>query len=109
VRGKPPPSGGVEMDFMSQAVDRGLSLSEGIRVVTLPDADSVFHDVVVAAIAGLNGNAQPGRNAIMTALSGVVSAYPNLEIRQQDGLASFESSPRTWYVYRDGIGRTREP
>ncbi len=84
---------------------RGNSVSEGIRVVPLPDDDSDFGSRVRAAVAALDGSAEPDRSAILSALGELTATYPHVEIRQQDRLASFEVSPRTWYVYRDGIGR----
>lgn len=49
-----------------------------LRIVTVPEEDRDFRELVRSVMS---------------------------EIRQQDGLASFEPDPRTWYVYRDGSRR----
>jgi hypothetical protein len=85
------------------------TVDDQIRVVTLPEDDTDFADRVKAAVASLDGNSSPTRVAIMTVLDELLPVYPGLHIRQQDGLASFEATPRTWYVYRDGVGHFGEP
>ncbi len=93
------------MGAFSQSMRRGSSVSEGIRVIPLPDDDAEFGSRVKEAMADLDGNPEPDRGAILSVLGELKTTYPDVEVRQQDRLASFEVSPRTWYVYRDGIGR----
>jgi hypothetical protein len=83
----------------------GLRVNDVLRVVTVPEEDGDFRALVKSAISSLDGEADSPRAALMTVLQRLLPSYPRLEIKQQDGLASFEPDPRTWYVYRDGSHR----
>ena len=78
------------------------NLSGSIRVVCLPDDDAEFGSRVRGAVARIDSAAHHTTAAIMAVLQDLLPTYPSLTIRQQDGLASFEVDPTTWYVYRDG-------
>ena len=81
-----------------------------LRIVAFPDEDEVFVSRVRGAVARLDGGSGKNldiRAALIGVLRDLLPEYPNLEIRQQDGLASFEEEPRTWYFYRDGSATSR--
>lgn len=81
-----------------------------LRLVLFPDDDGAFVGDVNAAMMELERNLADGhdaRSGMVVLLQRLLPAYPALEIRQQDGLASFEADPRTWYVYRDGSAARR--
>jgi hypothetical protein len=81
-----------------------------MRVVLFPDDDGVFVAQVRNAVADFERNVTDGhdtRSGVVEMLRALLPEYPKLEIRQQDGLASFEKDPRTWYIYRDGSARPR--
>ncbi len=89
-----------------QYVPRARGMLNGLRIVTVPEEDQSFADDVRAAVARLDGvKSGPTQAVIMSLLTDQLPIYPRLMIHQQDGLASFEAEPRTWYVYRDGSAR----
>lgn len=76
-----------------------------LRVVAFPDDDVVFVSRVSAAVARLESGSDDHvavRERLIGVLQELLPEYPKLEIRQQNGLASFEDEPRVWYVYREG-------
>ena len=79
-----------------------------IRFITLPDEDAEFRERVRQVMSCLDGG-QLSHETLVAALSDLMCTYPNISIRQQDGLASFEAVPRTWYVFRDGSAFHHEP
>jgi len=96
--------GSLANDLSSEWGHREIEL----RFITLPDEDVEFRDSVRQVMARLDGG-ELSRETLLTALAGLMDAYPNISIRQQNGLASFEAVPRTWYVFRDGSAFHHEP
>ena len=72
------------------------------RVVTLPSDDAKFSDDVRAALAMADDDAESSRVLVMSLLEELLPRYPEMEISQQDGLASYQADPDTLYVYRHG-------
>ncbi len=79
-----------------------------LRFITLPDEDYEFRDSVRRVMSRLDGG-ELSRETLMAALADLMGSYPNISIRQQDGLAAFEAVPRTWYVFRDGSAFSHDP
>jgi hypothetical protein len=75
------------------------------RVVTLPSDDAVFSDDVRAALAKADESADSSRAMVISLLEELLPQYPNMEISQQNGLASYQADPDTLYVYRHGPSR----
>jgi hypothetical protein len=72
------------------------------RVVTLPSDDAEFSDDVRAALAKTDHSAESSQALLVALLEELLPRYPNMEISQQDGLASYLPDPDTMYVYRHG-------
>jgi hypothetical protein len=72
-------------------------------VVTFPRDDAEFARSVDEQFAVVEELDCTSADKMLRLLQDLLAAYPNLEIRQQDGLASFDSEPLTWYAYRDGL------
>ena len=74
-----------------------------VRIVTVPDEDREFNSVVNAALDGIDRDHLPSSTTeVINLLKELLPRYPRMEIHQQNGLASFQGHPNTWYVYRDG-------
>jgi hypothetical protein len=73
-----------------------------LRLVTFPRDDAAFANRVQEAFKVLDEPGRLGTDKIVKLVRELLPAYPEVEIRQQDGLASFDADPMTWYVYRDG-------
>jgi hypothetical protein len=72
------------------------------RVVTLPSEDAEFSADVRAALARADENAQSSRALLIALLEELLPRYPEMEISEQNGLASYQEDPNTLYVYRNG-------
>jgi hypothetical protein len=78
--------------------------------MTFPRADSAFRSAVENAAVRLESRVRDGfdpHGGVLELMQELLPLYPRLEIRQQDGLATYETEPRTWYVYRDGASHAR--
>jgi hypothetical protein len=71
--------------------------------VTFPRDDEEFARTVDDRFRAVEQSDGTPAEKMVRLLQDLLAAYPKLEIRQQDGLASFESEPMTWYAYRDGL------
>ncbi len=79
-----------------------------LNIVTLPEDDPEFHALVTETVRKLSDGHADGHDArpmMAELVRRLLPVYPSLDVRQQDGLASFERNPLTWYVYRDGSHR----
>ena len=72
------------------------------RVVTLPSDDAEFSADVRAALRGADTGAESSQALLIAVLEQLLPRYPNMEISQQNGLASYQADPDTLYVYRHG-------
>jgi len=84
-----------------------MSMTARFRLVSFPRDDAAFARCVDGAQMLLDGNGHdvsgPSAAAVDQLLAELRPLYPKVEIRQQDSLASFDSVPLIWYVYRDGV------
>lgn len=72
------------------------------RVVTLPSDDAEFSYDVRAALTKVDEGAESSPALLIGVLEELLPRYPNMEISQQAGLASYQPDPDTLYVYRHG-------
>ena len=72
------------------------------RVVTMPSDDAEFSADVRAALADADAGAESPRALLIAMIEELLPRYPNMEISQQNGLASYQADPDTLYVYRHG-------
>jgi hypothetical protein len=83
----------------------GARIHSRMRVIASPTDDAPFVKAVDDALARLDASPMPSRERVVRLLEQLLPTYPDVAIRQQDGLASFEADPNTWYVYRHGNQR----
>lgn len=96
------------MSSFSSVFAAGGMVNGGPRFVAIPNDDDEFaRDVAHAASAAMSDGLAP-HEALAELVQRLIASYPRVLIRERSGLASFESEPDTWYVYRDGRGMERD-
>jgi hypothetical protein len=93
------------MSFYGRSAPLRRRVAGTPRLIPVPESDADFAAAVRNAASRLNGNTGSAASTMIEILEHLIPHYPELEVRQQDGLASYEYEPSTWYVFRDGSRR----